>query len=110
MPRRNRPARARSRAAEAPLGAFWPLSGGLGWVRTESAVDGEWRVRSVPGAQCRKTYRCPGCDQPIPPGTGHLVAWPVGDGVDAVDASEERRHWHTACWAHRRRLVSRKSR
>ena len=41
-------------------------------------------------------YRCPGCDQLIPPGVPHVVAWPE-DG-DAVD---ERRHWHRACWAAR---------
>ena len=41
---------------------------------------------------------CPGCLQPIAPGTAHLVAWRA-DGVlgDAADLAS-RRHWHTHCW------------
>ena len=42
------------------------------------------------------SYRCPGCDQLIPPATPHTVVWPetaiVGAGVD------QRRHWHSTCW------------
>jgi hypothetical protein len=52
----------------------------LGWARTESAPDGDWLVRTVPGAHGRKTYRCPGCDHEIAPGVGHVVAWPAPDG------------------------------
>jgi hypothetical protein len=61
-----------------------------------SWADGEWRVRAVSGS-AGKTYRCPGCDHEIRPGTGHLVAWPADGAVD------ERRHWHTACWRARLR-------
>ena len=49
----------------------------LGPERAESAPDGDWVIRLVPGAGSTKTYRCPGCDQEIPPGTAHLVAWPA---------------------------------
>lgn len=90
MPRRNRPKSARS-AAPPPAGAPG-LS--LGWGNRESAADGDWIVRSVPGAQATKTYRCPGCDHEIRPGTPHVVAWPADDLGDVAD----RRHWHRACW------------
>jgi hypothetical protein len=48
-------------------------------------------VRRVQPYQAEKTYRCPGCDHEIPPGTGHVVVVPRA----AVD---ERRHWHRSCW------------
>ncbi|MDQ1304215.1 MAG: hypothetical protein QG671_42, partial [Actinomycetota bacterium] len=41
-----------------------------------------------------KAYRCPGCEQLIQPGTGHLVAW----REDSVMGVEARRHWHASCW------------
>ena len=53
-------------------------------------------VRRVQPSQARKAYMCPGCQQPILPGTGHVVVVPVGD----VDS---RRHWHTSCWMMRER-------
>ena len=64
--------------------------------------DGDWVVRQVPGAAATKIYRCPGCDQELVPGTAHVVVWPAdGPGTD------ERRHWHNACWQRRpRRSVS----
>jgi len=64
-------------------------------------------VRPVSGSGSTKPYRCPGCDQQIPPGTPHVVAWPAGD----PDAGH-RRHWHTACWRSRdrRRAVVQRSR
>jgi len=65
----------------------------LGPERTESAPDGDWTVRMVPGAASTKSYRCPGCDQEITPGTAHLVAWPAHTPGPA-----ERRHWHSPCW------------
>lgn len=65
----------------------------LGPERTESASDGDWVVRSVPGAASAKTYRCPGCDQEIPPGTAHVVVWPA-----YTPGLAERRHWHAPCW------------
>jgi hypothetical protein len=68
--------------------------------RVESWSDGDWVVRLQPGAGTAKTYRCPGCDQEIAPGTSHLVAWPA-DGINV--GIDERRHWHRACWQNRLR-------
>jgi hypothetical protein len=67
--------------------------------RTEVHPDGEWSVRHVTGSAATKPYRCPGCDQLIPPATPHVVAWPA----DLPDGLEDRRHWHTACWSARLR-------
>jgi hypothetical protein len=76
-----------------------PREGGGGsWAQqTEEGPDGEWIVRAVAGAGASKAYRCPGCDQEIPPGVGHLVAWRAGEGGD------DRRHWHRPCWQARTR-------
>lgn len=59
-----------------------------------TAVD----VQRVQPYQARKDYWCPGCNQDIPAGTGHLVVVPV-------QAPDLRRHWHRGCWnaRHRRR-------
>jgi hypothetical protein len=53
--------------------------------------DDEPTVRRVQPYQATKTFRCPGCDHPIAPGTGHVVVVPQR-------AVEDRRHWHHACW------------
>jgi hypothetical protein len=60
--------------------------------------DDEVEVRAIQPYQARKAYRCPGCDQQIAPGTGHVVVVPR-------EAPDLRRHWHRACWEarHRRR-------
>ncbi|MCO5993983.1 ATP/GTP-binding protein [Actinoallomurus rhizosphaericola] len=85
-PRRNR--RDRDTVRETGAGAFG------GPQRIEEGPDGDWIVRPVAGGT--KAYRCPGCDQEIMPGVGHLVAWPAeGGGLD------DRRHWHRPCWNHR---------
>lgn len=64
----------------------------------ETGPDGErYQVRKVAGARAVKTYRCPGCDHEIRAGTAHVVAWPVESGA----GPEDRRHWHTGCWAGR---------
>jgi len=74
--------------------------------------EGGWLVRSISGTAATKAYRCPGCDQEIPPGTPHVVAWPAGDGAERSSTSGvpeegggivERRHWHTGCWRRRSR-------
>lgn len=88
MPRSNRP----RRPEHVPL-----RSAGL--TRRESAPDGDWVVRSVPGSAAAKDYRCPGCQQLIRVGTGHVVAWPADEAGSVAD----RRHWHAACWAARGR-------
>jgi hypothetical protein len=51
-------------------------------------------VQRVQPYQARKVYLCPGCNQGIAVGTGHLVVVPR-------EAPDLRRHWHHACWAHR---------
>jgi hypothetical protein len=86
MPRQNR------RRRDEP-GELEPGSLGRGAARLEAGPDGEWVVRTVTGAAAAKTYRCPGCDQEIRPGTPHLVVWP-----EAESGLDNRRHWHTACW------------
>ncbi|MGV0646104.1 hypothetical protein [Mycolicibacterium sp. XJ879] len=66
--------------------------------RIEIGPDGyEYEVRPVPASRATKTYRCPGCDHEIQPGTPHLVVFPAEGG----GAIEDRRHWHTPCWTHR---------
>jgi hypothetical protein len=66
---------------------------------TRTWTDGEWTLRLIPRDAATKTYRCPGCDQEIPPGTQHVVAWPADGRGDLGD----RRHWHNACWEARDR-------
>jgi hypothetical protein len=58
--------------------------------------DGPVTVQRMQPYQARKTYVCPGCNQDIPPGLGHLVIVPE-------QAPDLRRHWHHGCWGHRDR-------
>ena len=51
-------------------------------------------VRRVHPFEATKTYRCPGCNQEIRTGIGHVVVVPI-------DAPDLRRHWHTPCWERR---------
>lgn len=53
-------------------------------------------VRRVQPYEATKAYLCPGCNQEIPRGTGHVVAVPR-------EAPDLRRHWHHGCWANRHR-------
>lgn len=94
MPRSSRPRRSSTqRATHVPLRS-------AAYTRAESGPDGEWVVRSLPGsAGSSRTYRCPGCDQPVPAVTPHVVAWPAGDHGSVDD----RRHWHASCWNARTR-------
>ena len=70
----------------------------------EEAADGDWVVRSLTGSASTKPYRCPGCDQQIRPAPPHVVSWPAYardsdlEPWDTDSASDQRRHWHTACW------------
>lgn len=67
--------------------------------RVEQGPDGyDYAVRPVAGSRATKTYRCPGCDHEIKVGTAHVLVWPAESGESAID---DRRHWHTACWANR---------
>ncbi len=70
----------------------------LGPPQVQEWPDGSWVVRHVPGSAAAKTYRCPGCDQEIRPGTAHVVVWP-----EQTPGLAERRHWHNACWRRRPR-------
>ncbi|MGO9078924.1 MAG: ATP/GTP-binding protein [Streptosporangiaceae bacterium] len=98
MPRRPRGGLRAAAAPGQPAGRGGDPATRLGPPLTQSWPDGDWVVRQVPGAATAKTYRCPGCDQEIRPGTAHLVAWPA----DAPGPAE-RRHWHSACWQRRPR-------
>jgi hypothetical protein len=53
-------------------------------------------IRRVQPYQAVKRYVCPGCNQDIEPGTGHVVVIPS-------DAPDLRRHWHHPCWGNRDR-------
>ncbi|WP_245532922.1 hypothetical protein [Corynebacterium ulceribovis] len=70
-------------------------------VRTEAGpgklAAEDFYVRIVPSARAVKWYRCPGCQQEIPPGVAHIVAWPVEWGY----REDDRRHWHRGCWQRR---------
>ncbi len=68
-----------------------------GVERVHAGRDGDWLVRMIPGEASIKTYRCPGCDQEIPPGMPHVVAWPDDERGDVTN----RRHWHAGCWRSR---------
>jgi hypothetical protein len=60
-------------------------------------ADGGWHVRRISGAAALKSYLCPGCNQQIPVGTAHVVAW----SAERMLGAEFRRHWHTPCWERR---------
>ena len=72
-------------------------------------ADGDVEVRLIHPFQALKTYRCPGCDQEIVPGTPHVVTWPAYardsdlEPWDTDSAADLRRHWHTTCWRARDR-------
>lgn len=73
------------RAAPTPAESIAERVLGPGWAQVEG-----YEVRE--SVQALKRYRCPYCEGWIEPGTPHLVVVPVG-------RSEDRRHYHTACWA-----------
>jgi hypothetical protein len=93
-PRRSRPRGDEPQNARTVTGGTW-------LERTESYGGEEWKVRAVAG-DSGKFYRCPGCDQEIPPRVGHIVAWPALS-IGAAGGVDDRRHWHRACWANRER-------
>ncbi len=92
----SKPRRARRTGASAEKGG--EPAARLGPPQIQEWPDGDWVVRQVPGAAATKTYRCPGCDQELTPGTGHVVVWPAH-----TPGPEERRHWHSGCWQRRPR-------
>lgn len=62
----------------------------------DPSLEGELEIRRIQPFEARKSYLCPGCNQEIPAGLGHLVVVPL-------DAPDLRRHWHHACWLNRHR-------
>ena len=95
MPRRNR------RQHQVPRYVL-PKDGStfLGTQEMEgpSWTNGEiFKVRQIGSTAATKYYICPGCNQNIPPGVAHVVAWPRDTGRGADD----RRHWHKHCWQRR---------
>ncbi|MFV0534593.1 MAG: hypothetical protein ACK5MR_13175 [Cumulibacter sp.] len=90
MPRHNRRRSEPQRTSSVP---------GILGASNEVDWKGErWRVVPVTGSAARKEYRCPGCDQVVRIGQGHVVVWSHYD-VDGDD----RRHWHSPCWGARDR-------
>ena len=57
-------------------------------------MDDDVEVRFVHPFQARKEYVCPGCQQEIPAGMGHVVVVPRA-------TPDLRRHWHRPCWERR---------
>lgn len=73
-----------------------------GGVSFERDRDGDWTVRTVRSAD--KTYICPACQQQVPAGVEHVVAW-NRDAIGGEAAGLEfRRHWHSSCWRRRANL------
>lgn len=73
-----------------------------GLLRTESHRDGVWNVQPQSAATAVKSYVCPGCVQPIDPGTAHVVTWRADGIMGEADDLSARRHWHVHCWRMRR--------
>ncbi|MEJ5914985.1 hypothetical protein [Pseudokineococcus sp. 1T1Z-3] len=110
MPRSNRPRRGGRPLPRAPRGGGGPSGDGArplgaGLRRVEDHGDGEWVVQVVtghgPAAAEGRSYRCPGCDQLVPAGSPHVVAWPADGLLGSEAALADRRHWHRPCWERR---------
>ncbi len=105
MPRSNRPRRpGRVIRPSADDGAAGDEPRGVLGSTVENHGGVDHVVRRISGQAATKTYRCPGCDQEVLPGTPHVVAWPL----QAPDGGPDRRHWHTPCWAARGRRSPRR--
>lgn len=86
-------ARRPSKHLRAPL----PLLAGGAQRRVRKAGT-DYIARDVSAQRATKDYRCPGCQQRIPVGVAHIVAWPDTPPLGADSGLEVRRHWHTHCW------------
>lgn len=98
MPRSNRARRGGRPLPGGERGRF-PSSlepGGVSEVRYAGQV---WAVRQVRGNASGRAYRCPGCQHELAASVPHTVVWPVA----SMRELENRRHWHTPCWAARDR-------
>ena len=95
MPRRNRRQHQVSRYVLPRDGSTFI---GTQEMEGPSWTNGEiFKVRQIGSAAATKYYICPLCNQNIPPGVAHVVAWPRDTGRGADD----RRHWHKHCWQRR---------
>ncbi len=96
-PARGAPARPDEDGGRSPggyLGASrWPLV-------TDPLTGTLAEERAIQPYQALKFYRCPGCNQQVAPGIGHVVVVPLSE-------PGERRHWHRACWSRRDRRPGR---
>jgi hypothetical protein len=61
---------------------------------TDPLTKSSAELRRIQPYAATKVYLCPGCNQDIAVGLGHLVIVPLVD-------PGERRHWHKACWERR---------
>ena len=66
-------------------------SGDLGRFELDPETGTMAEIRSIQPYQAVKAYLCPGCNQEIRPGTGHVVVVPLTD-------PGARRHWHRPCF------------
>lgn len=73
------------------------LSRLAGMPRRVTLRGDEYSVQRVSGGA--KSYLCPGCHHVIPPGTAHIVAFPVSAPFGVDIGVEARRHWHSGCWS-----------
>lgn len=69
-----------------------------GGARRQSRRGREWFVREIPAHRAEKAYRCPDCQQEIPQGQAHVVAWSAEHMFGDDAAVRERRHYHAHCW------------
>lgn len=76
---------------------------GSTFIGTQEVEGPDWSngeiylVRHIGASAANKFYVCPRCNQNIPPGVAHVVAWPRDTG----GRGDDRRHWHKHCWAKR---------
>lgn len=93
LPPRPGAAPVRAGAGRAGPGAGHDLAGG-----TPDPIDPVTgmpaELRHIQPYRALKRYTCPGCNQDIEAGTGHVVVIPQ-------EAPDLRRHWHRACWQRR---------
>lgn len=96
MPRSNRPrrsGRSSSGGGGVPPSLRRP-------AMTEVRYAGQvWVVREVRPNDTGRSYRCPGCQGEVGADVAHTVVWPA----ETMQTVENRRHWHSVCWAARER-------
>ena len=63
-------------------------------IVSDPLTNSSAELRRIQPYAAIKPYRCPGCNQEIAVGVGHVVIVPMVDPT-------ERRHWHSSCWQRR---------